>query len=647
MILKRILWIFTLTLSIFTLAACGDKETKVYDVTLESNIEEITPTLLENKVVDGVQSYVLFTYETEGYTFEYWHIVGETDQLSTELSFSYTPKADVVIEAYYIEEVITTAYTVTVTSNVESINVTVNFALTSSGAMQYELIAPVADDFSFLYWMDINTQEILSTDQTFAFVAEKEKSVEAIYELIPVPVPTLAYETEFDDATKDAYALGTVSLSGETWTLSDALLGNLPTDLKISGKSVRIRDGYIQTEFSVSDVAQVIFYAGTYGSDANATVRFEVSTDKTTWTTVDTFEAGATLEQYSYVFDDELFTSLSISPDSAYYFRIVSEEVARTNIDDFQIYTGVGFIGDNTPLYTITFTEDMKSQYLIGETVDLSGCIATHTVAGATTCDVIGSVNTTIAGMYKITFYKVDEYDNTASIELNITVIDPTIADINMDMDSYYDDAEGLYGDALMDALHTIINDGFVGVTYGEARYILNISDQDPSNSSNVILVYLGTSVSGTWDFGATWNREHVWPQSLLGESADNGTVNMASDLYNLMPADPGENSSRGNSAYSELGLGYEPRDEVKGDVARAILYMMIMYDELDLVNTAPGVHEMGYLDELLAWHYGDPVDAFELARLEVIFGEQLNRNPFVDYPHLVELIWHYDAPAS
>jgi endonuclease I len=94
------------------------------------------------------------------------------------------------------------------------------------------------------------------------------------------------------------------------------------------------------------------------------------------------------------------------------------------------------------------------------------------------------------------------------------------------------------------------------------------------------------------------------------------------------------------------MGLGYEPRDEVKGDIARALFYMMIMYDELELVNTAPGLHEMGYLDELIAWHYADPVDDFELARMEIIYGEQYNRNPFVDYPHFVDLIWSYDPTA-
>ena len=253
-----------------------------------------------------------------------------------------------------------------------------------------------------------------------------------------------------------------------------------------------------------------------------------------------------------------------------------------------------------------------------------------------------------------VSFNAIFNYVPTASISfeaiyelindtLNVGPYTGDAAYLTMDLDTYYDDAEGLYGVTLFDTLHTIINDGFVGVTYGEARYILDESDMDPNNSSNIILVYRGTSISGVWDQGNTWNREHVWPQSKLGESANNGTVNTASDLYNLMPSNPSENSSRGNDPYSEMGLGYEPRDEVKGDVARAVFYMMLMYEDLNLVNTSPGVHEMGYLDELLQWHIDDPVDTFEMNRLEVIYGEQLNRNPFVDYPQFVEMIWMTD----
>ncbi len=451
---------------------------------------------------------------------------------------------------------------------------------------------------------------------------------------------SLFYETEFEDASKASYAEATVTLSDSIWTFSDALIGNLSGDLDVSGNSVRIRDGYIDTEFSIINTSRVIFYAGTYGSDADTTVHFQISLDGISWVTVDSFTTTSTMVEHSYIFDAALFTSLSLDSTEDYFMRILSDTTARTNIDNFSIYTGEPVVTDPESLYTITLTANMVYEYLLGDIVDLTTCEATHTVTGVTTCDTLGTVNTVIAGIYEVTFYKTDEYDNTASITVNISVIDPDEDYLLMDLITYYDDAEGLSGENLMDALNIIINTGFVGVNYGDARYILDETDQDPNNPNNIILVYLQTSVSGVWDSGVTWNREHVWPQSLLGVSASNSTVNIASDLYNLMPANPSENSSRSNHPYTAILSGYEPPDERKGDVARALFYMVIMYDHLNLVNTAPELYEMGYLDELLEWHLSDPVDDFEENRLDVIFSYQLNRNPFVDYPHFVELIW-------
>lgn len=211
------------------------------------------------------------------------------------------------------------------------------------------------------------------------------------------------------------------------------------------------------------------------------------------------------------------------------------------------------------------------------------------------------------------------------------------------DYSGYYAGAKGLYEDELVSFLHQLLNTGFDGVTYGDARYMLDDTDQDLSNVDNVILVYLGTSVSGTWDAGATWNREHVWPQSFLGVDADNSTVNSASDLHNLKPSNPRENSSRGNKYFGNETnpQTYEPRDEVKGDIARILFYMDVMYTELSLIYADEGdIYEMGNLDVLLQWHIIDPVDDFERNRNELIYDYQNNRNPFIDHPEFVEKIY-------
>ena len=294
------------------------------------------------------------------------------------------------------------------------------------------------------------------------------------------------------------------------------------------------------------------------------------------------------------------------------------------------------------PVYSgIEISEITKTEYELKEAFDASSITVklilssgqkitlrndTYTVSG---------FDSSTAGEKEITVTH-GEYTDT----FTITVIGKEGFDITIE---YYLNADGLSGDALFTELHTIINDGFAGVTYGEARYILDETDADPNNPSNVMLVYLGTSVSGNWDFGVTWNREHVWPQSLLGVKADNDIVNIASDLQNLKPANPSENSSRNNRYYDDISVGgvsYEPRDEVKGDLARILLYMWTMYDELELVNTNPTVHEMAMLDKILEWHELDPVDDFERNRNDIIFDYQKNRNPYIDYPEFVDLIW-------
>ncbi|MFO7970049.1 MAG: endonuclease [Candidatus Izemoplasmatales bacterium] len=278
--------------------------------------------------------------------------------------------------------------------------------------------------------------------------------------------------------------------------------------------------------------------------------------------------------------------------------------------------------------------------YTIGDSVDI-GCTAYDDVDGSVPCTYTGSIDTNTLGDYDITYSATDSSGNTNTLVVTYSVVEENDY-LSMDLDPYYDDAEGISGETLLIALRTIINTGFTGVSYGETRYILNETDEDPNNLGNVILVYTQLSVSGTWDEGVTWNREHVWPQSLLDVSVDNNDTNVGSDLHNLKPADPGENSSRSNKYFDYIGstTTYEPPDEVKGDIARILFYMIVMYDYLDLVDTEPTTYEMGLLEVLLAWHEQDPVDDFERNRNDVIYSYQNNRNPFIDYEHFVELIF-------
>ncbi len=238
----------------------------------------------------------------------------------------------------------------------------------------------------------------------------------------------------------------------------------------------------------------------------------------------------------------------------------------------------------------------------------------------------------------------------------------------------YYDGTEGLYGDELKTALYNIIK-GHTTYSYDALRdYILTNTDEDPNNSNNVILIYTGRS-QGKDTFGGLlgeWNREHVWAKS----HGDFGTVPpCGTDAHHVRPSDVGVNSIRGNKDFDNGGsavYGYygdyagntdsdsfEARDEVKGDIARMIMYMAVRYEgengepDLEMVDYIPsspdGQPYHAKESTLIQWHLDDAVDPFEMTRNEKIYTNwQHNRNPFIDHPEFVERIWCYsiDEPA-
>lgn len=219
----------------------------------------------------------------------------------------------------------------------------------------------------------------------------------------------------------------------------------------------------------------------------------------------------------------------------------------------------------------------------------------------------------------------------------------------------YYDDAYGLTGEDLKEALHTIIKD-HIEYSYNDLKEILKETDEDPNNPNNIILLYTGRSQDkNTFGGGANdWNREHVWAKS-HGDFGDNPPC--GTDIHHMRPTDASVNSSRGNKDFDNGGIQHpeatgcyyteytwEPRDEVKGDVARMIFYMEVRYEgdggELDLevvdwVNTSPEP-EHGKFSTLYEWHQQDPPDDFEINRNEVIYSYQNNRNPFIDHPEFL-----------
>lgn len=247
------------------------------------------------------------------------------------------------------------------------------------------------------------------------------------------------------------------------------------------------------------------------------------------------------------------------------------------------------------------------------------------------------------------------QYTDTAQYHV-ISVAYDIASNQAVDLTAYYAEAVGKSGDELKSAIAAIITAGFEGVTYGDARTLLQETDQDPLDASHVWCAYEENSVNATWDSGTTWNREHTWAQSKLGSDASNGTVNAASDLHNLKPEVPSINSSRSNRDFTEddnepnyVGTvgsaGYAPAVSDRGDVARILFYMELRWNaendlELDSSVSQSGERRMGNLSVLLDWNDDDPVDPFEIRRNNVIYEHQRNRNPFIDHPELVEYIF-------
>jgi uncharacterized protein len=237
---------------------------------------------------------------------------------------------------------------------------------------------------------------------------------------------------------------------------------------------------------------------------------------------------------------------------------------------------------------------------------------------------------------------------------------------------SYYADvitavANGQSANDLRSSISMVISNNHKNLTYSEVWTALTKTDEDPANTDNVILFYKGTSLAKNANGSGTqssnpdnWNREHVWAKSHgFPSTSQEGYT----DIHHLRPTDISVNASRGNldfdksdSPLSESpinrvdGDSFEPRDDVKGDVARMIFYMDTRYQglgsdttpDLEVVDrlTSTGEAALGRLCRLLEWHNGDPVNGFEENRNNVIYEFQGNRNPFIDHPEWVTSIY-------
>ena len=219
--------------------------------------------------------------------------------------------------------------------------------------------------------------------------------------------------------------------------------------------------------------------------------------------------------------------------------------------------------------------------------------------------------------------------------------------------------------EALFGALNTLMGQtnaiSASSYSYNALRNAYRTVDRDLNTSNYIIGFYDGSAIKGTWDYGSTWNREHVWPQS------KGVTTNypMGYDMHSVRPTSTAVNSDRGNKAYGESGSYYDPDDvhlnnsaynathlgSYRGDAARIMLYDYINYGKMgnssnSLYNGAAQLlNKMGTdgvfesLTILLKWHMMDPPSLTEMVRNDGGQDFQHNRNPFIDYPELAAMM--------
>ena len=243
----------------------------------------------------------------------------------------------------------------------------------------------------------------------------------------------------------------------------------------------------------------------------------------------------------------------------------------------------------------------------------------------------------------------------------------PTIPSLAQIPDGYYNSLKGKKGAELKTAVYNIIKNAKV-LSYGDGKGKTwwGFWDTDRDSRGYFIDRYSAESewVKSTNQgaAGSGMNIEHSFPKSWWG-----GTKNQAyKDLYNLMPCESKINSTKSNypmgsvvsgvkgNGWTKVGNGsdgnkyWEPADSWKGDFARGYMYMATTYQNLSWVKTGLQILQQGNYPTLKEWAYtlfikwarADKPDEIEIKRNEDVYKIQGNRNPFVDFPNLMEYVW-------
>ena len=256
----------------------------------------------------------------------------------------------------------------------------------------------------------------------------------------------------------------------------------------------------------------------------------------------------------------------------------------------------------------------------------------------------------------------------------------------------------------LYDVLHNIMKDTHTHFTSyaGTSKNALATHWKTTDTSSSDAREYYTMFYSDKVVFNnEKMQREHIWPKSRA--SFLQATGGGGSDLHHLRPAYGPVNLAKLNYAFGNVkdksyatAYGYpnedpalwratvyadnnttyiDVRDDVRGDVARILLYVYTRWHEYNLYsdltttddegNTVPDMDKLRELDEddklkgntgekviqslpvLLQWMQQDPVSEWEMKRNDLTEDIQGNRNVFIDYPELAWLLFDQAVPSN
>lgn len=235
---------------------------------------------------------------------------------------------------------------------------------------------------------------------------------------------------------------------------------------------------------------------------------------------------------------------------------------------------------------------------------------------------------------------------------------------------------------ALFDALHTLMAEthqnytGYSGTKPGSLAYYWASTDA-VGGSSTYTMFYSDISADAE---SVALNREHIWPKSRASFQTSRG----GADLHHLRPATEVINKAKSDHAFGYIDGTYtkdfqsrtymeapywlhenddlfECKDDVKGDVARILLYVYCRWEQPNLYTDIPaerlpnqdpqstdnGKKVMESLDTLLQWCECDPVDTWEMERNDLTQQVQGNRNVFIDYPELAWQLFGAELPKG